>query len=90
MASTSKLESKKINGTVVVVKKRALELDPSEVVPQRVYEILGDKVTLQLISSVSGDSGDYFFHFSNFLILRCGYPFVSRKYSECFVLLFIL
>ncbi|KAG5626141.1 hypothetical protein H5410_011359 [Solanum commersonii] len=51
-----KLESKKINGTVVLVKKRALELVPSEVVQQQTYEILGDKVILQLISSVNGDS----------------------------------
>ncbi|WMV11972.1 hypothetical protein MTR67_005357 [Solanum verrucosum] len=56
MASTCKLESKKINGTVVLVKKRALELVPSEVVQQQTYEILGDKVILQLISSVNGDS----------------------------------
>lgn len=76
MASTSKLESKKINGTVVLVKKRALELVPSEVVQQQTYEILGDKVILQLISSVNGDSGDYFFHFSKF-------PYSSLWLSFC-------
>lgn len=77
MASTSKFESRKINGTVVLIKKKPLELVPSGVVQQQAYEILGDKVTLQLISSVNGDSGDSVFQ--NFLVLRGGYPFANRK-----------
>lgn len=60
MASASTPENKKINGTIVLIKKRALELVPSEVVQHQAYEILGHKVTLQLISSVIEDSGDYF------------------------------
>lgn len=66
MASISKVEKKKINGTVVLIKKRPLDLVPSEVVQQQAaYEILGHKVTLQLISSFTGDSGDFFFPFSS-------------------------
>lgn len=62
MASISKVEKKKINGTVVLIKKRPLDLVPSEVVQQQAaYEILGHKVTLQLISSFTGDSGDFLF-----------------------------
>lgn len=49
---------KKINGTVVLMKKNVLDwTDLGASFVDRVYELLGRGVSLQLISSLRGDQG---------------------------------
>ena len=51
-------EIKKIQGTVVLMKKKFLDSnDLTASVTDRFDEILGNKVSLQLISAVNGDPG---------------------------------
>ncbi|KAA8545122.1 hypothetical protein F0562_019989 [Nyssa sinensis] len=51
-----KNENEKIKGTVVLMKKNVLDFnDLSASVLDRVHELLGQKVSLQLISAVNGD-----------------------------------
>ncbi|KAF5952218.1 hypothetical protein HYC85_010162 [Camellia sinensis] len=57
----NKHEGKKIKGTVVLVKKTLIDFDGlSPPLVDRVDEILGHKVSLQLISAVNGDPGKDF------------------------------
>ncbi|CAL5380734.1 unnamed protein product [Camellia sinensis] len=57
----NKHEGKKIKGTVVLVKKTLIDFDGlSPPLVDRVDEILGHKVCLQLISAVNGDPGKDF------------------------------
>ncbi|XP_060173223.1 probable linoleate 9S-lipoxygenase 5 [Lycium barbarum] len=58
MASTGKCLNKMVNGTVLLMKKTPLDLGSSELAAaHQGYEIIGQKVILQLISSVHGDQG---------------------------------
>lgn len=51
-------ETTKVKGTVVLMKKNFLDLDDVKAsVVDRVDEILGHKVSLQLISAVNADPG---------------------------------
>ncbi len=59
--------NKKIEGTVVFMKKNVLDFnDFNASVIDSVKELLGQRVSLQLISAVNGDPGNYFLIFSNF------------------------
>jgi linoleate 9S-lipoxygenase len=59
--------NKKIEGTVVLMKKNVLDFnDFNASVIDSVKELLGQRVSLQLISAVNGDPGNYFLIFSNF------------------------
>lgn len=50
-----------IKGTVVLMKKNVLDLnDLGASVLDRLHELVGNKVSLQLISSVNVDPGQYF------------------------------
>lgn len=58
-------ERKKIKGTVVLMKKKILDLnDIKASVMDRFDEILGHKVSLQLISAVNADPNGMFIFFS--------------------------
>lgn len=55
---------KKIKGKVVLMKKNVLDFnDFGGSVLDRVHELLGQKVSLQLISSINGDPGQFFIFF---------------------------
>ena len=59
--------NKKIEGTVVLMKKNVLDFnDFNASVIDSVKELLGQRVSLQLISAVNGDPGNYFLIFSIF------------------------
>jgi linoleate 9S-lipoxygenase len=59
--------NKKIEGTVVLMKKNVLDFnDFNASVLDRFHELLGKRVSLQLISAVNADPGMYFLIFSNF------------------------
>ena len=50
--------NKKVEGTVVLMKKNVLDFnDFNASVLDRVHELLGQKVSFQLISAVNGDPG---------------------------------
>ncbi|KAJ4967626.1 hypothetical protein NE237_014327 [Protea cynaroides] len=53
---------KKIKGSVVLMKKNVLDFNDSQAwVRDRIHEFLGRPVSLQLISAVNGDPGQFFF-----------------------------
>lgn len=55
-------ETKTIKGTVVLMKKNFLDLtDAKDAVVDQIDEILGHKVSLQLISAVNTDVGMIYF-----------------------------
>jgi linoleate 9S-lipoxygenase len=60
--------NKKIEGRVVLMKKNVLDFnDFNASVLDRFHELLGKKVSLQLISAVHADpSGNYYFFFPSF------------------------
>lgn len=58
--------SKKVKGTVVMMKKNALDFtDLAGSLTDKLFEALGQKVSLQLISSVQGDPGKSLFRTLN-------------------------
>lgn len=60
-------ETKKIRGTVVLMKKNILDLsDLGSSFLDRVHELMGRGVSLQLISSVHVDPGQFLFNCTNF------------------------
>lgn len=59
-----KMVSQKIKGTVVLMKKNVLDFnDFNASVLDRVHELFGKRVSLQLISAVNRDPGKTFFFF---------------------------
>ena len=53
-------EGKKIKGTVLLMKKSVLDFDDLKAsVLDGLHELLGNKVSLQLISAVNGDPGEF-------------------------------
>ena len=66
-AITGENDKKKIEGTVVLMKKNVLDFnDFNAPVLDRVHELFGQGVSLQLVSAVHGDPGEFFF----FLLLH--------------------
>ncbi|GMP40270.1 hypothetical protein CsSME_00010782 [Camellia sinensis var. sinensis] len=56
----SKHDEKKIKGTVVLMKKSLLDFDGLSLpLVDRIEEVVGQKVSLQLISAVNGDPGKF-------------------------------
>lgn len=63
-------ETKKIRGTVVLMKKNILDLsDMGSSLLDRVHELMGRGVSLQLISSVHVDPGQFLYNHTNFNFL---------------------
>ena len=61
-AITGENDKKKIKGTVVLMKKNVLDFnDFNASVLDRVHELLGQGVSLQLVSAVHGDPGEFFY-----------------------------
>lgn len=53
-------DSKKVKGTVVMMKKNALDFtDLAGSLTDKIFEALGQKVSFQLISSVQSDPGKF-------------------------------
>lgn len=60
-------DKKKIQGKVVLMKKNVLDFnDFNASILDRVHELLGQRVSLQLISAVNGDPSGLFFSFPLF------------------------
>jgi linoleate 9S-lipoxygenase len=58
-AFTGKHEGKKVKGTVVLMKKNVLDLnDFNASFLDDAHDLLGQKVSLQLVSAVNGDPGN--------------------------------
>ena len=61
-AITGENDKKKIEGTVVLMKKNVLDFnDFNAPVLDWVHELFGQGVSLQLVSAVHGDPGEFFF-----------------------------
>jgi linoleate 9S-lipoxygenase len=69
---------RKIEGSVVLMKKNVLDFnDFNASVLDRVHELLGQKVSLQLVSAVNADpSGDYYFFFLSSPVNLLGYIYI--------------
>lgn len=66
----SRRETKKIRGTVVLMKKNILDLsDLGSSFLDRVHELMGRGVSLQLISSVHVDPGQFLFNYTKFTFI---------------------
>ena len=65
-AITGENDKKKIKGTVVLMKKNVLDFnDFNAPVLDWVHELFGQGVSLQLVSAVHGDPGEFFFSSSS-------------------------
>ena len=78
-------EKKKIKGTVILMKKNVLDMhDLKASLLDRVYELLGKGVSLQLISAVHSDPGKFlsFLFLCFFSVLDYLGIFQDQEYTE--------
>jgi len=62
-------KNSKVKGTVVLMKKNVLDFNDFHAsFLDRLHEFLGQKVSLQLISAVNGDPGEFIFFFFFFFL----------------------